>query len=179
MGSLEKAIHDISSKAPGRCTTCLHCFSWDVPDKTRHWCRAFACKLDDEARLQVRDCPRWRPFAPYPVKRERGYDPEITKMIEAEDRLFWRAKQIVEKRGLCLKTLVAIAHPAASASSGDLDWIDDLDRQFEPEPDAELQDTINELKAYGYFALAAMIETAESGSAAYPTAPPVPANMSH
>jgi len=162
MGLEEQRIAQISEKAPGRCPTCIHSLAYDMPDKTRYWCRAFATQIPEAKRKNIRDCPRWRAFSPHPDRSRKlnDDDPMLQEILAVEDFLFFKSKILLEQHGLCLKTMVSIAHPTAHAPRGDLDWIDHLDGRFPEIPRPILVEVLAELRALSYFSLALMIETA-------------------
>jgi hypothetical protein len=156
MGGLTQRLLPLVDQAHGRCHSCAHQQVYDLPNRTIYYCRAYDSEYDSETRDQVRDCSRWLPF--------RGADghsrnlralgnPLFSRLIEAEDQLFWQLQVRLCEVGVDLKTVLVLAQPSIR-SADEVAWIDGLENRFGDAvlaPNvASLEEIIAELRALRY-----------------------------
>ena len=84
-------------------------------------------------------------------------NPLLQEVIEVEDLMFWRLKYHLEELGLDLRTTITLAHPSLDPQE-DLAWIDSLDLRFNDCDPVIFSQVLAQLRALGYFSLAAMVE---------------------
>ena len=158
MQRLKDVIAQAAQQARGRCHSCIHRQTFDIPSGPRYWCRAYGRELSEEEQAAVRNCPRWHPLT-MGVRRRAERNPLFQQAIEAEERVFWQLKTHLDPLGIDLKTLLILMQPSLRDSST-LRWVDELDDRYEGEPVAPLPDILRALRALGYESLCRLVEQA-------------------
>jgi hypothetical protein len=156
MEGLTQRLLPLVGQARGRCHSCAHQMTFDLPHRSIYFCRAFDREYDEEAREEVRNCSRWAPFHPVDSagrSRRAMQNPLFAQIIESEDQLFWQLKVRLREIGLDLKTIFVLAQPSIRCTD-EVDWIDGLEDRFgyaiEVAGVASLGEIVAELRALRY-----------------------------
>lgn len=164
MTSLSEKLRQVAGQAPGRCHSCIHQHTYDLPSGNRYWCRAYDKEMSEEERNAVRDCSRWRPLRIRQRVMKTQSDPLIRPHLDAEDVLFWQLSVYLSRAGMDLRTAMLLAHgPALKAS--ETGWIDSLDDRFFGSPLAPLPEVLAGLRSLGYSSLCDLCQKGLEGHA--------------
>lgn len=164
MASLSEKLRRMAGQAPGRCHSCIHQHTYDLPSGTRYWCRAYNKEMTAEERDTVKDCSRWQPLRVRARIMKTTQDPLIRPHLDAEDSLFWQLSVYLQREGLDLRTMMMLAHgPALRVEK--TDWIDGLEDRFSDEELRTFPDVIQALRDLGYNDLCDLVEKGMQGRA--------------
>jgi hypothetical protein len=158
--SLSEKLHRLASGAKGRCHSCAHQYSYDLPTGTRYWCRAFHKEMTVSERDRVRDCDRWSALKQDVREgiRDKALDnPLVRPHLDQEDRVFWRLKCYLDFAGIDLQT-VLILTGKKPADRDSFAWVRSLDDRFSDDDPGPLSEVFQELDSLGYSNIRQLVE---------------------
>lgn len=140
----------------GRCPTCRHSQTIELPTRTLHFCRALRKEMEPSERDAVRDCVSWEPYRPVTLRSRRRLTETsgiARELMAVEDRLFGALSRELAHVGCDLRTVMMLAHPSID-DVRQLDWLDEADTD---EGDERLPELVARLRDLRYDALADFI----------------------
>lgn len=145
-------IATLALQARGRCHSCAHNRTYDLPHRSIHYCRAFDVERNAEQYAATRNCGRWAAFRPTdgPARRDRAANNILlADLVAAEDAVFAALNAHLNVIGVDLKTLLVLAQPPI-AHVDDLAWVDGLEDRFDIDDLPCLSEVIEELRSLHY-----------------------------